>query len=81
MFIEMADQNPSSLLHVDVNDFPKDQGRPISEHRAIWHPLDHMNGHVVVKSPSAIDIEKISVHLEGITPNSEVFPWRVLLSD
>jgi hypothetical protein len=65
----MADQS-SSLIHLDVNDFPKDQSSSNSECRVIWHPLEHMNGHLFIKSPSILDIEKISVHLEGKWPAS-----------
>jgi hypothetical protein len=64
MSMTMADQSPS-LIRLDVNDFPKDQSPSSSDRRVIWHPLEHINGHLFIRSPAKLDIEKISVHLEG----------------
>jgi hypothetical protein len=66
MLTRMADKALSTLLRVDVNDFSKDQNPSNSERRVIWHPLEQMNGHIVIKSPRVLDIEKISVYFEGI---------------
>lgn len=67
-FVSMAEQSISKLVHIDVNDFPRTQNSLRAMPRLIWHPLDHMNGHVVIKSPVALDIEKITINLEGIWP-------------
>jgi hypothetical protein len=67
-FVSMAEQSTSKLLHIDVNDFPRTQNSLRAIPKLIWHPLDHMNGHVVIKSPVALDIEKITINLEGIWP-------------
>jgi len=52
-------------LQVEVHDFPIDHRPPTQEDRPIWHPLDHLNGHVVIKSPIALDVKKINIQLHG----------------
>jgi hypothetical protein len=53
---------------IDTQILIKRQDSSTSAERVVWRPLEHLDGSVLITSPSPLEFSKIEVRLEGIRP-------------
>jgi len=53
---------------LEIFDHPYNLNTLGSDHTRVWHPLDELEGHVIIKSSDALNIERIIISLEGTVP-------------
>lgn len=52
-------------LHIFVNDSHKQQDPSDSSKKIMWHPLDRLEGHILLQSQVPLKLEKVDIRFEG----------------
>jgi hypothetical protein len=76
----MASPSKDSNIQVVVHDFPGKSVASLSAKPTIWHPLEHLNGHVAIHSTEDFELEKITIYLQGSRVPSDPVETRVMLT-
>lgn len=66
----MAQQYGDISIQIFINEADKRQNSSDLSEDLVWHPLDRLEGHVIIQSPVPLAFDRVLLRLEGINPLS-----------